>query len=285
MTEQLDPRRHPYRSDLAARYLEGQVTAKRFADGAARRVAAASVPVHREPSQASEMDTEALFGETVTVYDDDGQWAWGQLASDGYVGYLPSALLAADLHDASHRVVVPRTLVFAEPSIKTAAPMPLGLTATVSVAGAEGALSELVTGGFVPTRHLAPLGEGASDFVAVAEWFLGAPYLWGGKQTGGLDCSGLVQLALSAGNIACPRDTYVQETELPGDTDPSDVSALQRGDIVFWKGHVGMMVNPSWLLHANAFHMQTVVEPLSEALERIAATAGPVTAIKRLGSP
>ena len=127
--------------------------------------------------------------------------------------------------------------------------------------------------------HLAPIGAGfETDAAGVALRFLGAPYLWGGRESLGLDCSGLVQQALAACGKACPRDTDMQAgigvAVAPGD--------LARGDLVFWKGHVGMMLDAERMVHANGHHMATVVEPLAEAIARIeAAGYGPPTAYRR----
>lgn len=282
MSTPLDPRLHAYRPDLAAAELEGRVEAKRFVTGKPRRVAAASTPVHAQPSPDSEMTSEALFGETVTVFEESGGWAWGQLVDDGYVGYLPASMLDQTLIEPTHIVAVASTLVFSGSNIKSPAPRPLPLNAQVAVTGGEGALVALATGGYVPASHLAPLDAHASDFVAVAEQFRGAPYLWGGKQWRGLDCSGLIQIALHAAGISCPRDTDMQQAMLGGDLDPIETREFARGDIIFWRGHVGVMVDGEQLLHANAFHMATVIEPRSDAVGRIARSAGAITAIKRL---
>jgi cell wall-associated NlpC family hydrolase len=160
----------------------------------------------------------------------------------------------------------------------------LSLNARIVVAGERDRFSQLADGRFAVTAHLAGADDFADDFVAVAERFLGAPYLWGGRTSIGLDCSGLVQLALQAAGIACPRDTDMLEKSVGAALpDTGDLSGLQRGDLVFWKGHVGVMLDEKRLLHANAFHMAVAVEPLSEAVARIAEMEGPVTSVRRLG--
>ena len=181
---------------------------------------------------------------------------------------------------ATHWVSALRTYAFAEPSIRAKAFGPLTMNALVTVDGQEdGAFLHAVGAGWIARRHLRPVGETPTDFVEIAEQFLGAPYLWGGRDSLGLDCSGLIQQALYACGHACPRDTDQQARlgrEAPG-------NALIRGDMVFWKGHVGVMLDGARLLHANAHHMAVAVEPLGEAIQRIdAAGVGQPLSFRRL---
>jgi cell wall-associated NlpC family hydrolase len=221
-----------------------------------------------------------LYGERVTIYetDEDG-WSWGQLTSDGYVGWLPAAMLLAPGPPATHRVAALRTLVFPGPSIKLTPVDALPLGAQVAVAREQDSFAVTAAGGFVPTRHLAPLTNAEPDFVAVAERFLGVPYLWGGKSSLGLDCSGLVQVALTACGIKCPRDSDMQEAALGKS---ASLAGLQSGDLVFWKGHVAIARGRNSMIHANAFHMAVAIEPVAEALARIGAAGSQVTSVRRL---
>jgi cell wall-associated NlpC family hydrolase len=277
-----DPRRHVYRTDLAAEKHRGTIAADRYVTGEPRQVAAPSLPLRREPRFDSTLDTEALFGETVTVYDEQEGWAWVQLDHDSYVGYMPSEGLVPNVTAPTHRVSVLRTYVFPEPDSKVPPSAMLSLNARVAVVEPAGRYLRLEGGGFVYARHAVPLGEVAADFVAVAEAFVGTPYLWGGRTSVGLDCSGLVQLAAAAAGHALPRDADMQAAEAGEPLAWQEGVELQRGDLVFWEGHVGIMTSPKNFLHANAHHMLVEIEPFAEARARIKAAGYDVTGVRRL---
>lgn len=272
-----DPRLTPARPDLAAAHLEGAVAAERFVEPVWRRVAATMAPVTATPDADAPMTTQLLLGERFAVYEASGGWVWGQAAADGYVGYAPEACFGPDAPAPTHRVAVLQALVHPEPDLRSRpfAAAPYGATVTAEPAAER--WMALADGGFAPLSHLAPLSAPAADWVAEAERFLGVPYLWGGRSAAGVDCSGLVQIARQAAALPCPRDSDMQ-ARAPG----RDVARLRRGDLVFWQGHVGVMLSPTRLLHANAHHMAVVAEPLAEAEARIAASGGgPVTARRR----
>ena len=277
-----DPRRHAYRADLAAEPLCGLVEAERFAAGKRRQVAAPSLPLRRKPRADSTLDTEALHGETVIVYEEREGWAWCQLEHDAYVGYMPSDGLIAVGVPPTHRVGALRTYVFPEPDSKAPPLAMLSLNAGVTVAERYGHYLRTATGGFVYASHVVPVGEYAEDFVAVAEAFLGAPYLWGGRTSVGLDCSGLVQLAAAASGLNVPRDADMQEAEAGEPVDWREGKALRRGDLVFWEGHVGIMTSAQEFLHANTYHMAVAREPFREARARIKEAGLDVTTVRRL---
>lgn len=276
----LDPRLTPARPDLAASHLRGKVAAPRFVDGTIQEVVVGQAPVRAAPSHSSSMLTEVLIGERVTVYETDEEgWAWGQLASDGYVGWMPAAALLAPGPEPTHKVTALRTLVFPAPSIKLPPAEALPLGGRIAVTRNQDIFGVTTSGGYVPARHLAPLAANEPDFVAVAERFVGTPYLWGGKTSLGLDCSGLVQVALTACGVCCPRDSDMQEAALGK---PASLSGLRRGDLVFWKGHVAIARDGATLIHANAHHMAVAVEPAGEAIVRIRAADSDVTSVRRL---
>ena len=274
-----DPRITPVRGDLAAKHLEGKVNAARFVEGEEREVIDAQAPVRQEPAPDAPLVSEALMGERVTIYEfNDEGWAWGQLAGDGYVGWLPANALLAPRAPPTHRVTALRTLAFPGPAIKLPPVVmpPLGAKLAVTHEQDRFAVSPI---GFLPADHLAPLDRQETDFIAVAERFLGTPYLWGGKTNYGLDCSGLVQVTLSACGIRCPRDSDMQEKALGT---PVDIKAVRRGDLVFWKGHVAIARDETTFVHANAFHMAVAIEPIAEAIARIGAIGSNVASVKRL---
>lgn len=284
-SEPLDPRLNAYRTDLAAERLRGRVDAPRYVEGRAHQVIKGATALRRDPRFDAVLETELLFGECVHVFDENEGWAWLQSESDGYVGYASSDALSSDIVAPTHRVSALRTFIFPGPDI-TMPPLDLlSLNARVSVTGEDGRFVRLSNGGFLRRVHLRPVADAEPDFVAVAERFLGAPYLWGGRTSIGLDCSALIQLSLTAAGVPCPRDADMQEAAL-GEalSDPADLSRLRRGDLLFWKRHMGVMTDDTRLLHANAHHMETAIEPVAEAVDRIAADKSPVTSIRRLNA-
>lgn len=279
----LDPRRHAYRPDLAAEALRGKVRAPRHVAGEVRQVVHAAAGLWTRPDAREGWTTQALYGELVTVYDERDGWAWVQLAHDRYVGYLRADALSSQPTPPTHRVAAPATALYAAPDAKALTRMQLSMNALVSVAQPGPGFARLADGSFVPSRHLAELGAFAADFVAVAGRFLGTPYVWGGKTRQGLDCSGLVQVAMHAAGLECPRDSDMQMAELGTEVAVrKDLAGLQRGDLVFWRGHVGILTDAATLLHANAHHMAVAAEPLMGAVERIARCGSAIAAIRRI---
>ena len=281
----LDRRTTPARADLAAEHLRGLIDAARYAEGRGMRIIAASAPLRRSPQADAPLETEALYGESVAVYDHEGAWAWVQLERDQYVGYLPADALGAP-SAPSHRVAALRTHAYPAAAIKSPPRMALSLGAQLRIVGRHGDFAVSEDGLYVWSRCLAELGAREPDPVAVAELFLETPYLWGGRTSEGVDCSGLVQTALTAAGVAAPRDSDMMEAVLRNPIAIDDPKApLARGDLIFWKGHVGIMRDSVTLLHANGWHMKTMSEPLAQARKRIAAHGGgKVTSVRRLSA-
>jgi cell wall-associated NlpC family hydrolase len=279
LLESDDPRVTPLRDGVAGRSLEGIMRAEVYLDTKTMSCAVPAAGVHRAPDAASEQMDQLLFGETFEVIEEEGGYFWGQARRDGYVGFVAASALTAPAPEPTHRVAAIRTYAFAEPSIKTRASGPYSLNALVAVEAQEGTLCKVAGAGWIAAGHLAPIGVFETDVAAVAERFLGAPYLWGGRESLGLDCSGLVQQALFACGLACPRDADQQA----GLGHAIAREAFGRGDLVFWKGHVAIGLDETRIVHANGHHMMVAIEPLETAIERIEASGvGPPTHYRRL---
>jgi hypothetical protein len=276
----LDPRLNPFRPEIAAKHLQGQVAAKRFVEGVRHQVIEPAAALRRAPSHDAPLDTQALMGERMMVYETTEEgWAWGQCETDGYVGWLSDNALGLNGPAPTHKVAVPRTLGFPGSDIKLPPIAALPMGAVLTIVRQDGRFAVTASGWHVPLVHLTQIESRQPDFVAVAETLLGAPYLWGGKTVLGIDCSGLVQVALQAAGIACLRDSYMQELALGKF---SSLGELQRGDLVFWKGHVAIARDTATLIHANAHHMMVAIEPAAQAIARIKAAGSEVTSVKRV---
>jgi hypothetical protein len=272
-----DRRITPARPDLAASHLKGQVDAANFVDGTDYCVLRGRIALRAAPDSGAGQETELLRGEHFTVYEEKNGWCWGQAALDGYVGYAQLVSLC-DAFAPTHRVIALSTPLLSGPDVKSPALDMLPLNAKLCIEREEGDFAE-VPGGYVARRHLAPIAAHQPDFVTVAERFLGVPYVWGGKTQAGCDCSGLIQTSLEAAGISAPRDTDMMQAQTGAALTDRE---RKRGDLIFWKGHMGVMRDAHTLLHANAFHMEVFSEPLADAIARIEPIAGPVTSVKRL---
>lgn len=286
----LGPNLHPRlvfaRPDLADIALEGRVEAARFAEPVERRVIAPLADLRRAPRLDSGIDTQALMGETVRVLEEDMEgFAFVQLARDFYVGYLSSAALGPPAPAPTHRVSAMRTFLYPGPSLKLPIAGFLSFGARVAISGWSGDYAEVPGAGFVHGAHLAEAQTVEPDFVALAQRFLETPYLWGGKSSLGIDCSGLVQIALEGAGHVAPRDSDMQAAGLGEAIAIAEgLASPRRGDLVFWGGHVGLLLDEATLLHANGHHMRVAAEPLAEAIARIEAKSfGAVTGWRRIG--
>ncbi|AXE63264.1 hypothetical protein BBF93_02800 [Hyphomonas sp. CACIAM 19H1] len=245
------------------------------------QVTAGAVALRETPAPDGLVSTFALHGEAVEVFRKEGEFGLVQCQRDRYVGWALMEALSAPIRPVTHKVSALRTYAFSQADLKSAPHFMLSLGARVAATGRrEGPWVECARAGWVHERHLASPGSFEDDPAAVALRFLGAPYLWGGRESLGLDCSGLLQQAFEACGVLLPRDSDMQGAWVG--TEVSGNVRLCRGDVVFWEGHAGILTAPDTLLHANAHHMAVAEEPLAEAVERIGKIAGPVTGVRRI---
>lgn len=248
------------------------------------QVRAGVVALRKLPAPDATQVSQALHGETVLLHHEEGEFGLVQNGSDGYVGWVLMEALSAPVLPVTHRVTVSRLHTYAEPGITAAPHFVLGVGAQLSATGErEGRYLKFERAGWIVDHLVAPIEAYEDDPVSVAERFLGTPYLWGGRDCLGVDCSGLVQIAHGACGVICPRDSDMQQawfgTQIPDWQQPG---RLQRGDLIFWKGHVGMMADSETLLHANGTFMTTMKEPLAPAIERIANEYGEPLEARRI---
>ena len=283
-----DRRRLRFNGRVAHDSLRGQVEAARFTAGTPCLSAVPRATIFAS-AEGGARDRELVFGEGFTALDWRGPMAFGFAARDGHVGWVEAAALWPDAPAPTHRLNARHSYAKATPELKTRDEVLwLSQGARVTVTGTQGAWSRIATLGedgprplWLPSVHLAPVDHPEADPVEVATLFLGTPYLWGGNSSFGIDCSGLVQAACLACGIPCPGDSDQQEQEL-GHALPEG-TAPQRGDLLFWAGHVALVVDGETLIHANAHYMAVAHEGITETIERIAAQGdGPVTTHKRL---
>jgi cell wall-associated NlpC family hydrolase len=281
-----DARLHAFRSDLADARLKGEVDAERFVSGRPARVTASVADMRKAPRPDAGVNTQLLLGDDVLVFESAEGWAWAQAERDGYVGYLSSSMLGERDHPATHIVSVPRTFLYPGPDLRFPIAGQMSMGSTVAVTGraeTRGTPYALLSSGqAVIAAHLRPVGDVVEDYVSVAELFMGTPYLWGGVSGFGIDCSGLVQLAMRMAGRNVLRDSDMQAASLGDPLDPGpDHAGLRRGDLVFWKGHVAIMADAEAMIHASGHTMLVSREGLKDAVARIGYLYGGPTGFRR----
>ncbi|MBZ9701181.1 MULTISPECIES: NlpC/P60 family protein [unclassified Mesorhizobium] len=281
-----DARLHAFRPDLADARLKGEVAADRFVAGRPARISIPVADIRKAPRPDAGVNTQALFGDDVLVFENREGWAWIQAERDGYVGYVADAMLGGRDHALTHIVSVPRTFLYPGPDLRLPIAGQLSMGSTVTVTGSAETrgthYAVLPSGEAIIAGHLRPLSNVAADYVSVAEMFLGTPYLWGGVSGFGIDCSGLVQLAMRMAGADVLRDSDMQAQSIGEPLDPGpDYSGLRRGDLVFWKGHVAIMTDAETMIHANGHTMLVSREGLKEAVARIGYLYGGPTGFRR----
>ena len=275
-----DARITAIRDAVASRELEGVEAAEVYLDPRPMTCKVAAAGIHRTPDLAAEQVDQLLAGELFDVIEDEaGGFVWGQARRDGYVGFVLAGALGLPGPQPTHRITALRTYAFAEPSIKSRAAGPYSMNSLVAIEAQDGRLAKAAGCGWIPVEHLAPIGVFREDWAGVAEQFVGAPYLWGGRESLGLDCSGLVQQALLACGRACPRDAD-QQAQMGSAIERAEFG---RGDLVCWRGHIAIGLDGERIVHANGHHMAVAIEPLEPAISRIdAAGVGQPTTFRRL---
>jgi len=279
----LDRRLHAFRPDLADQRLSGMVQAERFSDPVAAQVIAPVAPLRPKPSEEAGIDTQLLFGETVDVFERHNGWAWVQSRYDSYVGYLPDAMLADGERTATHMISATRTFLYPDAELRMSPVCALSMGCRLTFTGeTETRGTRYLTcedGSAVFAGHCHKIGRVFEpDPVKTALRFLETPYLWGGRSGFGIDCSGLVQMAMMMAGINVPRDSDMQEL-MEAEAVPR--TSLKRGDLVFWTGHVGIMENERTLVHASGAVMRVTREDIDQAAARIALQYGNPTVCLR----
>lgn len=272
-----DKRLNAWRDDLADARLRGTVNAERYAQGVPMRVVCPRAGLHASADESSMMIAECLMGDDLLIFENRNGWAWGQLQKDNYVGYVKTQCLAEGWKQATHKVSAVATFIYPKADLKSTPAVRIFMNSHLVVDSIKENWAHLEEGGYVYEPHICDLATFHEDPVSVAEGFINVPYLWAGATQDGLDCSALVQQAYHACGLACPRDSDMIEAEI-GEANPNN---LKRGDLVFWDGHVGMMQDDTFMIHANGYHMAVKSEEFAKAQARINAEYGSTARVKR----
>jgi cell wall-associated NlpC family hydrolase len=255
--------------------------------GIAMQVNAGVVSLRKAPEPDGEQASQMLHGEEVILHHEAGEFGLVQSRHDNYTGWALMEALSAPVLVPTHRVSVLRAYVYPSPSIKASPRFPVSLGARLASTGIrEGRFVQCERSGWVIADQLSPIDSFDDDPADIALRYLHTPYLWGARESLGIDCSGLIQQAFGACGVQAPRDSDMQAAWL-GDpvAEWTEAGALQRNDLIFWKGHVGLMLDSSRVIHANGHHMAVAAEPLREAIDRIEPLYGRPTQARRLNIP
>ena len=266
------------RKDIASDYFKGLIKRKKFVEGVKHTVISNYSPLHS--SKSSTISSQLLFGEQVYVFDQSNGWSWVQGMRDGYVGYTPSKNLKKQRIKSSHKVSSLRTFVYSSSNIKSDVITYLSLNSLVLISDRRNNFVKIKNLGWCFKNDFEKISKSNFNIVELSKKYLGTPYLWGGRDSMGIDCSGLVLNIMQMNCINFPRDTDLQESFVTKSIKYE--KNLRAGDLVFWKGHVAMMVDKKNIIHANAFHMITNIEPLQTVKKRILKENGKVVKYGRI---